>query len=87
MRIARRWYTLMLGELPDVSVDTCNINGTSDRHVSSLRPRIVMFSRVARSDETNVFAISAAISPILEVCVCMSSSVVNILEPYDALAI
>jgi hypothetical protein len=58
---------LILVELPDVSVDTCNIDGTSDLHVSSLCPSTVMFSRVASSDETNVLAISAAISPILEV--------------------
>jgi hypothetical protein len=70
-----------------VRVGICSVRGTSDRHVSSLSPSVVMFSWVASWDEANVFAISAAIKPILEVCTCMSSSVVKILEPYDALAV
>jgi hypothetical protein len=52
------------------------MSGTSKRHASNLCVRVVMFSLVASSGDDIVLAMSAAIKPILLVCVWMSSAMV-----------
>jgi hypothetical protein len=63
--MARRAYESTGGGLLDVRVGICRTRGTSMRHNSSFLVKAVMFSCVASSGDDKVFAISAAMRPIL----------------------
>jgi hypothetical protein len=65
----------------------CSMRGTSRRQDSSLWVSMATFSLVASSGEDSVLEISAAIKPILLVCVWISSSIVKTFGRYDWQAI